>query len=109
MAKTQTILAKSKENLFLPENLIVKIFIQKTLAGNKQIIPKPCILSDEMMQEFWVMKLINDSTAIKINITLGNKNDKEVEILSPQFIATDRIISNGNYGLSDTAFVKIVK
>jgi hypothetical protein len=109
LAQTQTILAKSSDALFLPENLIVKVQVMKSTTKNKQIIAKPCVLSDEMMQEFWVMKLINDSTAVKVPITIGNKNEKEVELNSPQFSADDRIIINGNYGLADTAFVKITQ
>lgn len=109
LAQTQTILAKSKELLFLPENLIVKIQVIKNRKGSKQIVLKPCVLSDEMMQEFWVMKLINDSTAVKIPVIVGNKNDTEIEISSPQFNSSDRIIINGNYGLKDTASVKITK
>lgn len=109
LAQTQTILAKCKESLFLPENLIVKIQVIKNMKGNKQIVAKPCVLSDEMMQEFWVMKLINDSTAVKVPVIIGNKNDKEIEINSPQFNSNDRIIINGNYGLTDTASVKITK
>ena len=109
LAQTQTILAKCKESLFLPENLIVKIQVIKNMKGNKQIVSKPCVLSDEMMQEFWVMKLINDSTAVKVPVIIGNKNDKEIEINSPKFNNNDRIIINGNYGLTDTASVKIIK
>ena len=109
LAQTQTILAKCKESLFLPENLIVKIQVIKNMKGNKQIVAKPCVLSDEMMQEFWVMKLINDSTAVKVPVIIGNKNDKEIEINSPQFNSNDRIIISGNYGLTDTASVKITK
>lgn len=109
LAQTQTILAKCNENLFLPENLIVKIQVSKNIKGNKQIVAKPCILSDEMMQEFWVMKLINDSTAVKVPISIGNKNDHEAEIITPLFDSKDRIIINGNYGLTDTASVKIIK
>lgn len=109
LAQTQTILAKCKESLFLPENLIVKIQVIKNMKGNKQIVAKPCVLSDEMMQEFWVMKLINDSTAVKVPVIIGNKNDKEIEINSPKFNSNDRIIINGNYGLTDTASVKITK
>ncbi len=109
LAQTQTILAKSKESLFLPENLIVKIQVIKNIKGNKQIVSKPCVLSDEMMQEFWVMKLINDSTAVKVPVIIGNKNATEIEINSPNFNSNDRIIINGNYGLTDTASVKIIK
>lgn len=107
LAQTQTILAKCTEALFLPENLIVKVQVSKTASGNKQILARACILSDEMMQEFWVMKLINDTTAVKILVVLGNKNEKETEINSPAFNADDRIIFSGNYGLKDTAHVKI--
>jgi hypothetical protein len=108
LAQTQTVLAKCKENLFLPENMIVKVTITKGSMSNKQLLPKSCILSDEMMHDFWVMKLINDTTAIKVSVTIGNKNSINSEVLSPQFNPNDRIISSGNYGLSDTALVKIV-
>jgi hypothetical protein len=107
-AQTQTILAKCSENLFLPENMIVKVGITKNSGSKKQVLPKVCVLSDEMMKEFWVMKLIDDSTAIKIPVTVGNKNAKNIEILAPQFDLYDRIISVGNYGLPDTALITVV-
>lgn len=109
LAQTQTILAKSNDVLYLPENLIAKVQVSKGVVGAKQILPKSCVLSDEMMHEFWVMKLINDSTAVKVPVVIANRNEKEVEINSPQFGIKDRIISNGNYGLTDTALVKIPK
>ncbi len=108
-AQTQTILAKCSENLFLPENMLVKVSINKGTQNEKQVLPKSCVLSDEMMKEFWVMKLINDTTAIKIPVRIGNKNSENIEILSPQFNVSDKIISTGNYGLSDTALVIINK
>jgi len=108
LAQTQTVLAKWSENSILPENMIVKVTIVKGSTTNKQVLPKTCILSDEMMKEFWIMKLINDSTAVKVPVTIGNNNTSFSEVLSPQFNPTDKIISNGNYGLADTALVKIV-
>lgn len=107
LAQTQTVLAKCNENLFLPENMIVKVTILKESNSNKQVLPKSCILSDEMMKEFWVMKLINDSTAVKVPVAIGNKNSVNSEVITPQFNSKDRIISIGNYGLPDTALVKI--
>ena len=109
MSQTQTVLAKCDENLILPENMIVKVTISKGSNSKKQVLPKTSILSNEMMTEFWVMKLINDSMAVKIPVTIGNKNDVNTEVLSPQFNLTDKIISTGNYGLSDTALVKVVR
>jgi hypothetical protein len=58
------------------------------------------------MQHFWVMKLVNDSTAVKINVTVGLKNNETIEILEPIFASGDRILSKGNYGLADTALVQ---
>lgn len=108
-AQTQTILAKCKENLYLPENMIVKVIVEKDRRKDKQLLPKSCVLSDEMMQEFWIMKLVNDSTAVKIPVTVGQKNAESIEVLTPIFEPNVRIVSKGNYGLPDTAFVSIKK
>lgn len=108
-AQTQTILAKSNQPLFLPENMMVKVTTGKDKGGNKQIVPKSCVSTDEMMKEFWVMKVVNDSTAVKVPVTLGNKNQEFVEIIRPVFNAGDKIISEGNFGMADTASIKIVK
>lgn len=106
-AQTQTILAKSDQSLFLPENMIVKVSIQKEPTANQQILPKSCVLTDEMMQEFWVMQLVNDTTAIKVPVVVGNKNAEKVEIIRPVFSASDRIVSVGNYGLPEKASVTV--
>lgn len=108
-AQTQSILAKTAESLFLPENLIVKVLINKGNGNHKQVLPKSCVLSDEMMKNFWVMKLINDSTAVKVPVVVGNRNLTEAEIISPRFSSSDRIIMTGGYGLPDTALVKITQ
>ena len=108
-AQTQSVLAKLSESIFLPENLIVRVLISKGMDNSKQILPKSCIQSDEMMKNFWVMKLINDSTAVRLPVTVGNKNESEAEILNPKILPSDRIILSGSYGLGDTALVKIKK
>ncbi|MCB9363417.1 MAG: HlyD family efflux transporter periplasmic adaptor subunit [Flavobacteriales bacterium] len=108
-AQTQTILAKCNENLFLPENMIVKVIVNTSSNDSTQVLPKSCVLSDEMLKDFWVMQLINDSTAIKVPVSIGNKNSEKIEIIAPQFKPNDKIISIGNYGLADTALVSIIK
>jgi hypothetical protein len=108
LSQTQTILAKTSDDIFLPENLILKVQVNKSPDGGKQVLPKACVLSDEMMKDFWVMKLINDTTAVKIPVVTGNKNNSDIEIIQPQFSAGDRIIITGNYGLDDSASVKII-
>lgn len=107
LAQTQTVLAKSDERLFLPENLIVKVLVNKSSEIKQQILPKVAVLSDEMMEKFWVMKLLNDSTAIKVEVTPGTMNKESIEILHPLFNGNDKFLISGNYGLPDTAFVRV--
>ncbi len=70
-------------------------------------MPKEAVLGNETQTEFWIMKVINDSTAIRINIRKGYENNNEIEIIEPGFLESDRIILSGNYGLSDTAGISI--
>jgi len=108
MAQTQLVIAKVNEPLVLPENLIVKVLVNRGDDTQKQVVPLTCVQSDEMMQSFWVMKLINDSTAVKVPVVLGLKNEEAVEIIRPEFDPSDRIVLTGSYGLPDTALVQII-
>lgn len=107
--QTRQYLVKPSTQMFIPENLLATVIITTQTASSNQILPVSCVLTDEMMQNFWVMKLINDTTAVKINVKTGLKNKDEVEISEPIFSPTDRILSQGNYGLSDTALVNVIK
>lgn len=91
----------------LPENLLAKIYIIKNTSKQTPVLPKTAVLANETLTEFWVMKLINDSIAVKIPIKKGIETDSVIEILAPSFSSSDRILSSGNYGLSDTAKVTL--
>lgn len=91
----------------LPANLNAVVKIIKGTRARATILPKAAVLGNETQTEFWIMKLLNDSVAIKVPITKGFENNEEVEITGPEFLQTDRIILTGNYGLPDTARVKI--
>jgi len=108
-AQTQQYLVKPDAVVFLPENLLVAIKLTKRKNANAVIVPKNTILADEEMKNFWIMKVINDSTAIKIPIIKGMINQDEVQILSPNLSVSDRIVLDGNYGLADTALIQIGK
>jgi multidrug efflux pump subunit AcrA (membrane-fusion protein) len=92
---------------FLPENLTATASLVTYKKNNAQLLSKQAVLSDELMGHFWVMQLQNDSTAIKIPVVTGEKNDSLIEIVKPILLPGDRILLTGNYGLSDTATVKI--
>ena len=108
LAQTQTILAKPNTTLFLPENLIVKVILTTNEQRNTNLLPRAAVLTDEMMQEYWVMKILNDSTAIKVPVVIGQKSKDEIEIISPAFQPADKILIKGNYGLPDTARVNVI-
>ena len=92
-----------------PANLIASINIVKSTTKKALVLPKLAVMGNETQTEFWVMKLLNDSTAIKIMVQKGFENNEEVEITTPEFLQTDRIVLTGNYGLPDTARVTITK
>ena len=108
-SQTVRYIVKPQSNERIPGNLIASINIVKSTNEKAIVLPKKAVLGDETQTEFWVMKLVNDSTAIKTVVTKGFENKDEVEITSPGFLPSDRILLTGNYGLPDTAKVTIIK
>ncbi|MFD2288232.1 HlyD family efflux transporter periplasmic adaptor subunit [Pedobacter petrophilus] len=109
LAQTQRYIIKVPSGKDIPEGLIGKVRLSKISHANARVLPKSAVLANETEDEFWVMKLINDSTAVKVNVKKGIENGNITEVLSPKFLKTDRIITSGNYGIADTAKVKIQK
>jgi biotin carboxyl carrier protein len=100
---------KTQNNFPVPEGLNVDIIFTTENKENAQILPVSAVLSNENMNRFWVMKLLNDSVVVKVPITIGIQNKDSFEILNPIFSQTDRLIFDGNYGLEDSSVVKISK
>lgn len=73
------------------------------------ILPKSAVQSDETLTEHWVMKLADDSTAVKVPVEVGNSNASEIEIKSAALSPQDCIILTGGYGLEDGAKVVVTK
>jgi multidrug efflux pump subunit AcrA (membrane-fusion protein) len=109
VAQTQRFIIKVNTDKNIPANLIAKVSITKSQKINAVSLPKTAVLSDEVQSNFWVMKMINDSTAVKVPITKGLEGKESVEIVSPPLKDSDNILVTGNYGLADTAKVKVVK
>lgn len=109
LAQTQRYIVKVYSGKDIPEGLIAKVRLTKLSHPQAQVLPKSAVLSNETEDEFWVMKMINDSTAVKVNVKKGIESSSLMEVLDPRFAKTDRIIKTGNYGIADTAKVKIQK
>jgi multidrug efflux pump subunit AcrA (membrane-fusion protein) len=91
----------------LPENLTVQVELARTAPHVASTLPRAAVLSDETQTRFWVMRLLNDSVALKVAVQTGPEQHGRVEIRSPHFGPTDRIVLSGNYGLEDSAAVKL--
>ncbi|MCB2410702.1 efflux RND transporter periplasmic adaptor subunit [Hymenobacter lucidus] len=93
----------------LPENLAVQVELDRTAPRPVPTLPHTAVLTDETQTQFWVMRLLNDSTAVKVPVQRGPEQGERVEIKSPRFGPRDRILLTGNYGLDDTAAVQLRK
>ncbi|MBI1343989.1 MAG: HlyD family efflux transporter periplasmic adaptor subunit [Terrimonas sp.] len=107
--QTQRIILKVNPSHPIPENLIAKVRVTQALKEHPVSLPKSAVLTNETQDEFWVMKMTDSTTAVKVPVRIGLENNDRVEILTPPFSDADRIVLTGNYGLPDTAKVKIVQ
>ncbi len=105
-SQTQSFLIRFPGNQLLPENMNLIVHIPVKQKQNAIALPLEAIQTNETQEEFWVMKLINDSLAIKVPVTVGLQNDSLREIISGVG-ANDKIIVKGAYGLTDSSLVKL--
>ena len=108
-SQTQSYLITLSGDKMIPENLVAKVILIKSTKQDAMAVPKEAILTDETQSVFWVMKLLNDTTAVKIIIQKGIEASNKVEILSPKFSETDKFLLTGNFGLTDTSRVYLSK
>ena len=107
--QTQSYSIRVNPDQSIPQDLIAKVKILKSSINDAETLPKSSVLSDETQTNYWVMKMINDSTAVKVPVKTGIEKGDTLQILSPHFSPDDKILSRGNYGLSDTALVTVNK
>jgi multidrug efflux pump subunit AcrA (membrane-fusion protein) len=107
VAQTQRYIIKVKTGMLIPENLVAKVYLIKQQINNATLLPNQAVLSNEEQTEFYIMKLLNDSIAVKTGIKKGIESGKNIQVIEPVLNDSDKIIVNGNYGLGDTAKVRI--
>ncbi len=109
VSQTQDIVIKVNSGHTIPENLVAKVRIPKIIRNHTISLPKAAVLSDETQTSFWVMKMMDSVTAVKIPVKKGIETNERIEILFPVFSPMDKILLSGNYGLPDTARVSIIQ
>jgi multidrug efflux pump subunit AcrA (membrane-fusion protein) len=108
VSQTQQVLIKVASPSRIPENLIAKVRILKIQKTNTISLPKQAVLSNDAQTSFWVMEMTDSATAVKVPVVKGIETNDRIEILKPQFSVNDKILLTGNYGLPDTARVRVV-
>ncbi len=107
-SQTQNVILKSIKAVNIPENLIVKVRIDKTTDNKTISLPKQAVLSDETQTDFWIMKVTSKNLAVKVPVKKGIESADKIEILSPKLKTSDQILLTGNYGVGDSIKIKII-
>ena len=106
-SQTQSIVIRVPGISSIPENLVATVKFNRKSKSEAIVLPKDAILSNETQTEFWIMKMTDSVTAVRVAVTMGLETSDKVEIISPRLLPSDLIVLTGNYGLPDTAKVII--
>jgi multidrug efflux pump subunit AcrA (membrane-fusion protein) len=108
-SQTQNYIIYMDKYQAIPENLVARVSFIRNTKSHTVSLPKDAVLTNEQQSEFWIMKMIDSTTAVKVAVTKGLETAGRIEILSPRLELSDVILLTGNYGLPDTAHVIIEK
>ncbi|MDR3666937.1 MAG: efflux RND transporter periplasmic adaptor subunit [Ignavibacteriaceae bacterium] len=107
--QTQSFILQPNSEINVPANLNLIVKIPLKTIVNAIALPKSAVVTNETESEFWVMKLLNDSIAVKLDVKRGIEADSLVQITEPALSLNDRFITEGAYGLPDTVKIVIKK
>ncbi|NMB71433.1 MAG: HlyD family efflux transporter periplasmic adaptor subunit [Bacteroidales bacterium] len=107
--QTQTVFIKPAAGTRLPENMNLLLSFVNEQHSDALLVSRSSLMTNETQSTFWVMKIVNDSIAVKVPVRKGLENDSIVEIISPELHVGDVIINKGAYALPDSSIVNIAK
>lgn len=108
VAQSQSFLI-SLPNEDLPENLNVQVRMVYREDAKAMTVPKTAVQTNELLTEYWVLKLTKDSMAIKQSVTPKLKNDSLVQIESNGLQLGDKVVTEGGYQMQDSTIVSVQK
>jgi hypothetical protein len=74
-------------------------------AANALSIPKSALQTNELLTEYWVMKVVQDSLAIKQSVIPLLRNDSLVQVEPGSVKVKDVIITEGAYQMQVSTIV----
>jgi hypothetical protein len=93
----------------LPENLNVQVKTIYKEDASAMVIPKEALQTNELLTDFWVMKVVNDTLSVKQKVVPLLRNDSLVQIKSEGLKINDLVITQGAYQMQDSTIVSTKK
>ncbi len=93
----------------LPENLNVQVRIISEKSENGLTIPHEALQTNELLTDFWVFKVQDDTLAIKKIVKPLLQSDSLVQIAADEVGENDKVIIQGGYQMQDSTRVRIEK
>lgn len=93
----------------LPENLNVQVRTIYKENAQAMTIPKTALQTNELLTEYWVLKIVNDSMALKQAVIPLLRNDSIVQVKSEGLKLNDVVITEGGYQMQDSTIVSTKK
>jgi multidrug efflux pump subunit AcrA (membrane-fusion protein) len=106
--QTQKVLLRPDSPVALPENLNLSVRFILHSNNRALLVPREAVMTNEKQTNFWLMRMIHDSLAVKVPIERGIANDSLVEVVSSEISAGEPVITTGAYGLPDSSIVKVI-
>lgn len=96
-------------NANLPESLNVQVRTIYKEDATAMTIPKTALQTNELLSDYWVLKIVNDSMALRQKVIPLLKNDSLVQIKSEALKINDLVITEGGYQMQDSTIVSFNK
>ncbi|MAZ28504.1 MAG: hypothetical protein CL868_15690 [Cytophagaceae bacterium] len=93
----------------LPESLNVQVRTIYKEDTTAMTIPKTALQTNELLSDYWVLKIVNDSMALREKVVPLLKNDSLIQIKSETLKVNDLVITKGGYQMQDSTIVSFKK
>jgi len=105
--QTQAYIIETKKAITLSENINLSVYFTKEQVQDALFVPVSAVLGNEEQTSFWVIKLLSDSLCIKVPVEKGLEKDSMIQLVNSGLTGSDRVVTEGGYGLQDSASVRI--
>lgn len=106
MGQAQHYLVKVQE-MTLPENLKVSVRVAMEKAENALTIPHKALQTNELLTDFWVLKVVDDTLAVRKKVTPLLETDSLVQIRADDVRENDRVVTTGGYQMADSTRIRM--